>query len=140
MSWVDLPFPQCPNCANSWSESLHRDCVRFGRLKLDPDRRHVKCGGCSIEWTIGESRFFCTCGRQFLASEVESAVSEIVRAAKLLADIMETYQADIAEIRSAGSNSFRSWLSKLTGSIAESLGSAIGTFFGSVVRSLFGST
>ena len=138
MAWVQFPFPTCPRCNTSWEVSRHRNCPQHGSIELNPDTRQVRCDGCLAEWGAWRTSFYCSCGHQFEAAEVEAALQEILRAAQMLAQIIERNKADIAAIRRAGDDSLRGWLSSIATGIGGSLGSALGKVIGSVARIIFG--
>lgn len=138
MAWVSFAFPRCPTCSQSWETSRHRACALQGKVELDPDRRMSRCDSCKHTWSITETYFFCSCGNQFTSKDVEGALDEIVRAARLLARIVEQHKADIADIHRAGESSVRRWLSTVVEGIGGSLGKALGSLIGSIVKSIFG--
>lgn len=140
MAWVQLPFPACPSCGKEWVSSRHRDCAKNGEVELDPDARLARCDSCSRRWSLSRTTFYCTCDRVFSPAEVESAMSELVRAAQLLARLMEQNEADLRDIRKVGEVSMRGWLMKLVDTVAATAGRALGAFMGSLVRSMFGRT
>ncbi|MFI5765761.1 MULTISPECIES: hypothetical protein [unclassified Streptomyces] len=141
MTWVEFPFPACPACSRAWSASRHRDCPAGGggdaALDVDPASARVRCAACRGTWSVWETRFHCSCGRRFEASEVEAALQEIIRVATLLVEILVQQSRDLVEIRRAGEASFRAWLGHLTDALAGALGAAAGRVVGSLVRSLF---
>jgi hypothetical protein len=134
MSWVQFPFPHCPNCHESWQQAYHRDCAEHGSIELNPDKRKVRCDGCATSWGVWETRFYCVCGHAFGADEVEGALNEVIRAAELLARVLEDHRRDVEAIRQEGKNSLRAWLDR----IAEGVGGSLGYMLGRVIGSLFG--
>ncbi len=138
MAWLAFTFPECPGCHQSWEASRHRDCNMLGAVELNPDARVARCDQCPAQWSVMETNFYCMCGRMFQSHEVEDALYEIIRAAQLLAHIMEQHETDLAEICRAGESSVRRWLSNVAESVGEALGKAVGSLIGSIVRSIFG--
>lgn len=134
MSWVSFAFPRCSSCGREWATSRHRGCYRDGELKVDPDQKVVLCAGCSENWNVFQTQFYCTCGHIFSASDVRDVLNETIRAAQLLARVIEENQRVLGEIRSQSRSSFRSWLN----GFAQGLGGALGTIMGRLIGSIFG--
>ncbi len=137
MAWVQFPFPSCPRCNREWETTRHTDCVLGGALDIDPDARRVRCDQCYESWAVSTTTFNCSCGRSFLASEVDSALNEIIRAANLLAMIIEENQREVRSIRSQGQGSFQRWLDGVAQGIGGSMGRMLGNFIGSIAGWLF---
>jgi hypothetical protein len=138
MAWIEFPFPECPACACCWKTSFHRGCAAGGGdgIEVDPDRSFVRCSACATTWDVWDTSFFCSCGRRFEAAEVEAALHEIIRVAKLLADVLARQAADMLEIRRAGASSFRSWLARFTEGVASTMGVLAGRVVGTLLRGL----
>lgn len=129
-TWIPLPFPACPACRQSWVRSYHRDCKARGEIVVEPYRRQAKCQGCWVQWTLVQTRFYCTCGRTFNANDVESALStsELMRD-RLRAQFKAMEEAE-RSIRAKSEGSFSQWIYD----VAESLGYAAGTIVGTIKR------
>jgi hypothetical protein len=138
MAWLQFAFPECPRCAESWKSSVHKDCGRGGTLELDPDAKQVRCDGCARQWNVWDSQFYCSCGHLFTAWEVDSALNEVIRAAHLLAQIIEQHRADLMAIQRAGQDSLRGWFARVAENVGGTLGKVLGTIVGSVTKMLFG--
>ncbi len=90
------------------------------------------------QWLLADSKFFCSCGREFLAYEVNAALKEVVRATQMIAQLLEQQYEDLADIRREGLASFRTWLAKFAEGISSSLGAAAGHAVGRIIRSILG--
>src|SRR6185436_18605532 len=123
---VPFAFPRCPRCQQSWATNNHRGCRENGELDLDPDAKRVHCKGCGREWAVWDSRFYCNCGHEFSADDVEEALRDLIRAAATLADFLDEHRRELARIREAGDASLRSWLNRFAQGVAGALGTAVG--------------
>lgn len=127
-SWYPLPFPKCPGCSSAWVSCFHKTCG--GEMELEPFHRKVRCTRCHERWNLMVSAFFCTCDRQFTASEAEAACAEVVRATRELFHELERKKQALRRIdqtRSASLNGFFAL-------IAESVGGAAGFLVGRLLR------
>lgn len=131
--WFPLPFPECPYCGNAWVSTKHRDCERNGGMEVEPWHERVRCDSCSQHWNLIDSRFFCSCGRQFDAVDVEEAVGEVVRATRSLYRELAEQHAELVALRSRSETSFSIFL----GQMANMVGGAAGFIVGKLIRILF---
>lgn len=134
MTWVSFAFPRCPSCGREWATCRHRECYTDGELKVDLDRKIVRCGGCSKSWDLFQTQFYCNCTYIFSATDVRDVLNETLRAAHLLARMIEENQKVLAEIKSQSNSSFRSWLD----GFARGLGGTLGMIAGRIIGTLFG--
>ena len=120
--WITLPFPKCPSCQKSWAKSYH-DCLFGGEVLVEPYQRQTKCEGCGNQWYLLNSKFNCSCGYTFQASEVENALSTTQLLKQRL--IQKIDEMDIFErsIKTKSQSSFREWI----GSISYEIGRLLGT-------------
>ncbi|MEV6302560.1 hypothetical protein AB0M02_24315 [Actinoplanes sp. NPDC051861] len=134
---MQFPFPECPACSTSWAVSRHRGCRHRGSMEVEPDARRVRCDGCSEQWAVGDTNFYCSCGRRFSTSDVDHAIEQILFSARLLAALIERHNDELARIRRQGRESFRSWLNSLAERLGGKAGAVMGHVVGAVVRLLF---
>lgn len=136
MAWVPLPFPECPGCKTAWDSCRHKSCTSFGELKLNPDQKTTRCDGCGETWSVWNTRYYCSCGRMFTTDEVRDAVHESIRAAQLLAEIIDRHARDFQSIHQASRSSYRSWLDGIAAGLGGVLGKALGYAIGALFRGL----
>jgi len=121
--WIPFCFPKCPKCQKSWGKNFHRNCLSKGQLLVDPYQRQVRCDSCYEEWYVMNSKFHCSCGYIFQASEVENALSttQLLRQ-RLIQKIneMDSYERSI---KMKSQSSFKQWI----GSISYEIGRLLGT-------------
>lgn len=137
MAWVQFPFPECPSCGTSWAVSRHRDCRRRGSMEIQPDSRLVRCDSCAEEWAVWNTSFYCACGWRFNTSDVNQAIEQIIYSARLLAQLIEQHNDEVARIRRQGRDSFHSWLNSIARGIGGAVGAAMGHVIGAIVRIFF---
>jgi hypothetical protein len=133
-SWYPLPFPKCPSCSKAWVSCSHRGCSVKGQLEVEPWHELVKCAGCGQQWRLRASTFYCSCGASFTATQVDSAVSELIRATKSLYEEIARRRAEIDTVKTRSEASFSVWLS----GIAQAIGGAAGFLAGKLLKLLFG--
>ncbi|NET42194.1 hypothetical protein [Okeania sp. SIO2B3] len=123
--WIAFLFPKCPSCGKQWGKNYHRGCTFNGQLLVEPYKRQVKCESCRDNWHILDSKFYCSCGYQFYASEVEDALSttQLLRQ-RLLQKIneMDSFERTIA---SKSQNSFQQWVHNISYDIAKALSTTV---------------
>lgn len=127
MTWIQFPFPECPQCHKFWVASRHSGCGTEATVELDPDRRVIRCQDCSTSWQVWETTFRCSCGNKFTSADVEDAIKKIIEAAGALAQALAQQREEILAIRRAGKSSFDSWLSTLAKGLGHTLGGAVGS-------------
>jgi hypothetical protein len=120
--WMPLPFPTCPSCYNSWVICYHRNCYVNGEIVAEPYLRLAKCEGCSSQWDIMQTTFYCSCGHIFQASEVEKALSTAtLLRSRLIQHIQSIDQAEDYISRTTN-KSFSQWLDKLSYELGKLVG------------------
>ncbi|WP_213009212.1 hypothetical protein [Paractinoplanes toevensis] len=97
----------------------------------------MRCDACSAQWAVRETSFYCSCGWKFSSSDADGAIAEIIRSARLLAQLIDRHNDEVARIRSQGRDSFQSWLNSLARGLGGVLGAAMGHVVGAVVRMFF---
>jgi len=115
-------FPKCPKCQKSWRENFHRNCLGKGRLLVEPYKRQVICDSCRQEWHIMNSKFYCSCGYSFKASEVENAVSTTQLLRQRLIQKLNEIDSLERSIGSKSQSSFQQWISSISYEIGKLLG------------------
>jgi hypothetical protein len=106
-------------------------------MEVEPDSRNVQCDGCSERWSVRDTNFYCACGWQFSAADVDHAIGQIIFSARLLARLIDQHNDEIARIRSQGRESFHSWLNGIAQRFGGKLGAVMGHVVGAVVRMFF---
>ncbi|MBQ2633256.1 MAG: hypothetical protein IJF88_01585, partial [Oscillospiraceae bacterium] len=82
--YIPMPFPRCPQCGKIGSSGFHRYCG--GELEIDPETEMVYCPKCGKKWALRDSRYYCSCGNVFEASEVVEAIEEMLIICRICMD------------------------------------------------------
>jgi hypothetical protein len=101
-------------------------------MEIEPWQERVRCAGCSSSWTLRESTFYCSCGNVFESAEVESAVSEVVRATRRLYEELKRRTAEVSTLEQKADASFAIWMQQT----AHFVGGAAGYLVGRLIRLL----
>lgn len=101
-------------------------------MEIEPWRERVRCSGCGEAWTLHDSTFYCSCGRVFSSTEVDSALSEVVRATRSLYQELRNRTAELTSLERRTEASFAAWI----GQVAGIVGGAAGYLVGRLVRLL----
>jgi hypothetical protein len=126
--WIPLPFPQCPTCSRKWASSFHKSCQSNQPIQVEIESLWAHCPTCQHQWPVDDTTFFCSCGREFSASEVSDALTaaELIRA-RLLSKIESLTGAD-RRITELSSSSLSDWLRSVSFSVGEAAGQAVLAF------------
>jgi hypothetical protein len=138
MAWLPFPFPKCPACGRQWAYSYHYQCPGRGQVEVDPDARKVRCQHCRESWHVYDNRFICACGDQFSATDVQSAIDDIIATTKLFSRILEDNMRTARRAHELGESSLREWVSVVAEGIGGHLGGLLGKIAGTLARFLFG--
>jgi hypothetical protein len=124
LSWIPLPFPECPRCRSSWVQCNHFKCSENGEIFVEPYLQEAKCVGCQKQWPLRQTRFHCSCGYTFNSEEVSEALSTSSLVRKKILEQINEIDFTEKQIKDTVKNSLVSWLS----SLGYKLGFAVGTF------------
>ena len=125
-NWIPLPFPKCPKCYESWSESYHKNCETNGQIEVEPYKELSRCRSCYKEWNLFKTRFFCSCGYSFDSNEVGDAIRKTLSLKKRLHQMLIDMDFDEQKIENISNESISSWLNKKSYEISNSLGKIAG--------------
>lgn len=73
--WRQNIFPVCPCCGEWSSHAGHKNCPYDGHLWIDILTGIVKCDECGKEWSLENSRNYCSCGAEFEGGEIWSGMA-----------------------------------------------------------------
>lgn len=107
-------------------------------MEVDPDRKLVRCVSCRNDGSVWNVRFYCSCGNAFNASDVRTALEDIIATSTLLERIVLQNLAEAQRARSLGQDSLAAWIGGIAQGIGGSIGGLLGSIAGSVVAWLFG--
>lgn len=124
--WIPLPFPRCPSCHSSWVRCYHRDCYTGGEILVEPYLKQARCEGCSLQWHVMDTTFYCSCGYVFHASEVDEALySFSVLKDRLIQQIRDMDRHEKMILRSSEDSLLR-WVDQVAYEVGRLLGTTIG--------------
>ena len=123
--WITFLFPKCPSCSKQWGNSYHKNCTFNGQLLVEPYERQVKCESCSKKWHILDTKFYCSCGYQFYASEVKDALSTTQLLRQRLLQKINEMDSFERTITSKSQNSFQQWVNDISYDIAKALSTTV---------------
>ncbi len=127
---IPLPFPKCKSCGQASSQSFHRNCG--GRMYVEVTTDEVYCDKCTKHWNAWDSTYYCTCGSAFEATDVRTALSEVLACCKVCAEEIAAQEAAQKRRESLSEVSLRSFLS----SFFERIGYAFGVAIGAIIEAV----
>lgn len=125
-NWIPLPFPKCPNCNESWSESYHRNCDKNGQIEVEPYKELSKCRSCFKQWNLFTTKFYCFCGHSFNSYEVEDAIKKTLSLKRRLHQMLKDINFEEQKIDTIAKDSISSWLNNKSYEISNKFGKVAG--------------
>lgn len=129
---IPIPFPKCNSCGEAAPKSYHRNCG--GRMNIETTTDVVYCNKCNSHWNVWDTTYYCTCGSAFKATEVRTALIEVLACCRVCAEEIVAQQQAQKKREKFSEISLKSFLSKFFEQLGYSFGVAIGTIIDAVTK------
>ena len=134
---IPLPFPKCKVCGKAYETCIHSGCG--GKISIEVSTDEVYCDCCNEHWNIWKSNYHCSCGASFYATEVRTALTEVLVFCKVCAKEIEEQERTKKRRVELADASLRSFAAAFFEKLGYTFGVTIGTLIEIFVKFFKGS-